>query len=225
MSTDTFNRAPTETSPPPSVRDRGTGGVPTTPPITETGDGRLLNQVSALRDGTTFLQHDVERLHDDVRAGELDERTSAAALRDPRELLRELSHQHGLSWATIARLAAVSPTAVRKWRRGETISSASRRSLARAVTFLQMLDEHASPIVDVGTWLEMPLSDQSTLTAVDVYVGGRIGPLLDLVAGRLTAHGVLDAYAPDWRVRYAPDGRFAVEAAEDGNLSLVEREE
>ncbi len=152
MSTDIFN-PPARTDTPPRVRDRGTGGVQTTAPVIETGDARLLNRVSALRDGTTFLHHDVERLHDDVRDHELDERTSAVALRDPRELLRELSHRHGLSWTTIARLAGVSPTAVRKWRRGEAISSGSRRSLARAVAFLEMLNEHAAPIIDVGTWL------------------------------------------------------------------------
>lgn len=226
MSMDTIlNQAPVAPSAPARARDRGTGGLETTTPIRETGDTRLVNEVSALRDGTTFLQHDVQRLHDNVRARALDERTSAAALRDPRELLRELSHGHGLSWATIARLAVVTPTAVRKWRRGETIGPSSRRSLARAVTFLQMLDEHSFPITDVGTWLEMPLSDESTLTAVDVYAGGRVELLLDFAARRLTAHAVLDAFDSDWRERHLADARFAVEVAEDGAVSIVERED
>lgn len=226
MSIDSIlNQAPAAPSASARARDRGTSGLETTTPIRETGDTRLVNQVSALRDGTTFLQHDVERLHDGVRARVLDERTSAAALRDPRELLRELSHGHGLSWATIARLAGVTPTAVRKWRRGETISSISRRSLARATTFLQMLDEHSSPITEVGTWLEMPLSDQSTLTAVDVYAGGRVELLLDFAARRLSAHAVLDDFEPDWCERHPADGRFAVEVAGDGDVSIVEREE
>jgi hypothetical protein len=225
MSTDAIlNQAPSAPPAPTRARDRGTGGLETTRPIRETGDTRLVNEVGALRDDTTFLQYTVERLHDDVRARALDERTSAAALRDPRDLLRELSHDHGLSWATIARLANVTPTAVRKWRRGDTIGSSSRRSLARATTFLQMLDEHSSPITEVGTWLEMPLSDQSTLTAIDVYVDGRVELLLDYVARPLSAHAVLNAFDPDWRERYPADGRVAVEVAEDGNLSIVERE-
>ncbi len=225
MSTDTLlNQTPPVTSAPAPARDRGTGGLQTTAPIHKTGDTRLVNEVSALRDGTAFLHHDVERLHDGVRARLLDERTSAAALRDPRDLLRELSHRRGLSWATIARLTGVTPTAVRKWRRGDTIGSTSRRSLARAATFLQMLDEHSSPITEVGTWLEMPLSDQSTLTAVDVYSGGRVELLLDFAARRVSAHAVLDAFNPEWREQHAADGRFTVAVAEDGNLSIVERE-
>lgn len=225
MSIDTIhNQVPSLPPAPTHARGRGTGGLETTTPIRETADTRLVNEVGALRDGTTFLQYSVERLHDDVRARALDERTSAAALRDPRELLRELSHSRGLSWATIARLANVTPTAVRKWRRGETIGSVSRRSLAGAATFLQMLDEHSSPITEVGTWLEMPLSDQSTLTAVDVYVGGRIDLLLDFAAGLLSAHAVLNAFDPEWRDGYRVDERFAVEVADDGDLSIVERE-
>lgn len=219
---ETFNSVAPPKGLQPRRSDRGTSGLQTTPTVPETGDARLLNHVGALRDGTAFLQTDVKRLHDDVRSRELDERTSAVALRDPRDLLRELSHQHALSWSTIARLTSVSPTAVRKWRRGEAIGSVSRRSLARAVTFLAMLAEHSSPIADVGTWLEMPLSDQATLTPVDVYTGGHIGLLFDHVAGHLAAHGVLDQHDPDWRTRYAVDDRFAVEQAGDGHLSIVE---
>lgn len=211
-------------SPAARAHDRGTSGLQTTTPIRETGDTRLVNEVSALRDGTTFLQHDVERLHDGVRARVLDERTSAAALRDPRDVLRELSRGHGLSWATIARLAGVTPTAVRKWRRGDTIGSVSRRSLARAATFLQMLDEHSSPITEIGTWLEMPLSDQSTLTAVDVYSGGRVELLLDFAARRLSSHAVLDAFDKDWREHHPADRRFAVVVADDDSLTVIERE-
>jgi len=47
--------------------------------------------------------------------------------------------------------------------------------------------------------------------------------LLDYVARPLSAHAVLNAFDPDWRERYHADGRFAVEVAEDGNLSIVER--
>jgi len=224
MSTESFKTTPVNVAPQ-ARTDHGTSGLRTTPAVPETGDDRLLNQVSALRDGATFLQKDVQRLHDDVRGRELDERTTAAALRDPRDLLRELSHRHGLSWATIARLSSVSPTAVRKWRRGEAIGSVSRRNLARAVTFLEMLGEHSSPIADVGTWLEMPLSDQTTLAPVDLYAGGRVELLFDHVAGHLTAHGMLDRYEPTWRTSHAPDERFTVEPAPDGNLSIIENEQ
>jgi hypothetical protein len=201
----------------------GTGALTRVREVPETADDRLLNQVSALRDRTNDLHTDVSALHQDTRELELDERTTAAAMRDPRELLRELSHGYGLSWAAIARLALVSPTAVRKWRRGDAISPDKRRAIARGVTFLQMLGENFGPLKDIGSWLEMPLSDQATLTPLDLYIAGQVGILLDHVSGHLAAHAMLDAFAPDWRERYARDARFTVEDAGDGHLSIVER--
>lgn len=201
----------------------GTGGFPPAAATPETADRRLLNEVSALRHRALDLNVGVKTLHQDVREIELDERTTAAAMRDPRELVRELSHRYGLSWATIARLARVSPTAVRKWRRGESMTPENRRGIARAVTFLEMLVENAGPLEDVGSWLEMPLSDSATLTPVDLYVANRIALLLDHAAGHMGAHAMLDAFEPDWRNRYGRDTAFQVVDAGDGDLSIIER--
>jgi|ERR1700691_2970909 len=203
----------------------GTGGFLRTVVERETADDRLLNRVSALRDRTTDLDDDVRALHHQVRDFALDERTTAAALRDPRDLLRALSHEYGLSWSAIARLAGVSSTAVRKWRRGETISSENRRALARSVTFLEILGENAAPIVDIGSWLEMPLSDRATLTPLDLYVMGNVPLLIDHVAQRLPAHAMLDEADPDWREHYASDQAFAVADGGDGHLTIIEKPE
>jgi uncharacterized protein (DUF2384 family) len=189
----------------------------------KTADQRLLNRVSALRDVADDLTGDVAELHDAVRAKELDERTTAAALRSPRELLDELSSGFGLSWSSIAKLSGVSATAVRKWRRGETMSPESRRAVARAVTFVEMLVENAGPLQDVGSWLEVPLSDLTTLTPIDLYALGHVTSLLDLAGGRTGAHAVLDAFDPRWRERYAPDTTFEVVDGGDGHLSISER--
>ncbi|HEY5342866.1 MAG TPA: hypothetical protein VIJ66_04320 [Solirubrobacteraceae bacterium] len=209
--------------PEPLLDTEATGTLPRPTIRPETADSRLLNRVSALRDRTRDLDDEVRVLHQDTRELELDERTTAAAMRDPYDLLRELSHRYGLSWAAIARLAAVSSTAVRKWRRGETISPDKRRAIARAVTFLQMLSDNAGPLEDVGSWLEMPLSDQATLTPLDLYALGNVALLLDHVAGHLGAHAMLDAFDDRWRERYARDQTFVVEDAGDGHLSIVER--
>lgn len=189
----------------------------------ETADERLLNRVSALRDVADDLNGTVVELHDGVRAQELDERTTAAALRSPRELLHELSNTYGLSWSAIAKLAGVSATAVRKWRRGEAMTPENRRATARAVTFLEMVVQNAGPLQDVGSWLEMPLSDVTTLTPIDLYVLGHVTPLLDLVGGRVGAHAALDAFDADWRARYPRDASFEVVDAGDGHLSISER--
>lgn len=203
----------------------GTGGFRRTVVERETADNRLLNRVSALRDRTTDLDDDVRALHHQVRDFALDERTTAAALRDPRDLLKALSHEYGLSWSAIARLTGVSPTAVRKWRRGETIAPDNRRALARSVTFLEIIGENAAPIVDIGSWLEMPLSDRATLTPLDLYAMGKMPLLIDHVAERLPAHAMLDEADPDWREHYASDGAFTVVDGGDGHLTIIEKPE
>jgi transcriptional regulator with XRE-family HTH domain len=154
---------------------------------------------------------------------ELDERTTAAAMRSPSSLLHQLSREYGLSWATIARLAGVTATAVRKWRRGETVSAENRRSIARAVTFLEMLTQNAGPLEDMGSWLEMPLSDAATVTPLDLYAAGEFTALLEHAGGHLRAHAMLDQFDPDWREHYARDVAFEVVEAEDGHLSITER--
>jgi DNA-binding transcriptional regulator YiaG len=206
-----------------------TGGLKTQPARPGTGGGAILNTVATLRDRARFLSDDVgalreeiDNLHCDVRGEALDERTSAIALGDPHDLIATLAQEFGLSWATIARLLRVSPTAVRKWRRGEPIAPENRRGLARAVAFLRMVEQGSSPLQDPASWLEMPLSDEATLTPVDLYLRGATDPLLDHAAGRLSSTVLLDRAVPDWRETHSTDGRFKVETAADGMPVIVE---
>jgi len=191
-------------------------------PAPATG-GSILNQTSALRDGVQVLNEDVAGLHQTALEHTLDEKTTTAAMRAPSELLRELARDYGLSWALIARLTRVSPTAVRKWRRGESISADSRRALARAVSFLEMTAQHASPIADPASWIEMPLSDQATITPVDIYEADRADLLFEVLSDCMGPHDMLDQFDPNWRSTYALDGRFEIAEAADGLTSIVEK--
>lgn len=184
--------------------------------------GDVLNDCSALRDQTTELAGEVDGLHHRARRGRLDELTSTFALREPLELLDVLSAR-GMSWALIAKMIRVSPTAIRKWRRGAAITPENRRALARLAAFLELAMEAISPLTDPAGWLEVRISDEATLTPADLYRDGAVDVLLDYGAQRLTPQQVLDSFDPAWRQRYRPDERFEVVEAEDGLPAIVEQ--
>ena len=184
--------------------------------------GSRLNDWSALRDRTSDLHAEVADGHQAARQQELNQRILAVALRDPHDLVSELGDR-GLSWATIARLVGVSSTAVRKWRRGDTITGENRRRLAGVVAFLDLIKAALSPLEDPCSWLEVPLADGTTLTAADIYAAGGADILLDWAGGRLTAEEMLDAFDCDWRSRYATDDRFELAIADDGQPMIVEK--
>jgi hypothetical protein len=189
-----------------------------------TGGASTLNRdASALRDDSGMVHEQVVDLHQRTRVLELDDRTTQAARRAPSDLLQELAHERGLSWALIAKLAGVSPTAVRKWRRGEACTPENRRALARLIVFLKMVGEAMSPIEDPESWLEMPLSDDATLAAADLYAAGELDLVLELASDRVTAHQALDTFDSEWRRRYERDERFEIVRAPDGDRTIVER--
>ena len=97
-------------------------------------------------------------------------------------LLQELSTDRGLGWSEIARLCGVSVSAVRKWRAGESISPEHRWSLARLASFLDLLQE-VGPVDEPAGWLNMRLSDQTTVTAADLYIAGHPQDLLEHAQG------------------------------------------
>jgi hypothetical protein len=155
-----------------------------------------------------------------VRRRQLDERTTAIAQREPRELLDELATAWGLSWAAIARLVGVSSAAVRKWRRGESITGDHRRGIARVVAFLESVTQCVNPLSDVASWLEMRISDDTDYSALDLYAAGQLDLVLDLAAQAIGAHEALDEFDPTWREK--ADRRFAVVDAPDGLPAIVE---
>jgi transcriptional regulator with XRE-family HTH domain len=144
------------------------------------------------------------------------------ARQDPHEVLAELSTDLGLSWTTLARMIGVTPTAIRKWRKGDSISSDNRRKISRARGFLELLTRNANPLEDVGSWLEIKVSGDSTLTAVDLFAGERMDLVLDLASARISPHEALEAFDPDWRSHHAADQAFKVVRASDGLPAIVE---
>jgi hypothetical protein len=199
-----------------------TGGAGRETGSDSTGGGSILNRASALRDRAGSLKSEVDGTHHEARAQRLDELTSMISRQEPHEVLAELSGAFGLSWSTLSRLIAVSPTAVRKWRKGEAISADNRRALSRLRAFLDLLERNASPLQDVASWLEVRISDDATITAVDLYVADRIDLILDLASARISPHEALQAFDPEWRAKYASDTKFQVVRASDGMPAIVE---
>lgn len=206
-----------------SATAQGTGTV-RTPDRPSTTFASLAVRAARLRDEVQLTQADVADIHRQTQLGALDEQTAIVALQDPNALLDVLANEYGLSWTTIARLVGVTDAAVRKWRRGETIAAENRRRLARGVAFLQILTS-AYPVTDVASWVEMRVSDESTITAAEIYSEGRPDLLFELVGQRMTPRQVLDAFDPNWSSSYAADRRFTVEDGPDGQPVIVQRRE
>ncbi len=182
--------------------------------------GSALNDWSALRDRVGILDREVADGYRGVRRRQLDERTTVIAQREPRELLDELATAWGLSWALIARLVGVTSAAVRKWRRGESITGDNRRGIARVIAFLESVTQSANPLSDVASWLEMPISDDTDYSAIDLYGAGELDLVLDLAAQAIGAHDALDRFDPAWRDK--ADRRFTVIEAPDGLPAIVD---
>lgn len=179
----------------------------------------IRREVGILRDEVELTRDDVTDLHERVGLGELDHLTALVGRDDASQLLERLGSDWGLSWTATARLIGVSDTAVRKWRRGEAIIAENRRRLARLSAFLQMLRENFS-VSDPASWMEMRISEEATVTPIDLYVSNRLPLLFDHAGRRLTPHAVLDAFDNDWRSRYAVDDRFEVVIAPDGEPAI-----
>jgi hypothetical protein len=160
--------------------------------------------------------------HREERAAMLRQAAAQLAWQDPRDILRQLASDYGMSWTAIAKMVKVTPTAIRKWRKGESVSPDARESLAGLLAFLQ----HASscqPISDVGGWLEMRLVPDSRLTPIDLYAAGAGGLLLDWLGEYISVDEMLAQFDPEWQTKYARDRNFEVAAGPDGERSIVPR--
>jgi hypothetical protein len=177
--------------------------------------------MATLRDRVKLLDSDVQDVHQRSQRGDLDDRTALFAVRDPQDLLEELGSTWGLSWTSAAKLVGVSPTAVRKWRRGETISAENRLQLARLYAFLEMLSEYM--VGDPASWMDVRISVDATVAPVDLYAAGKTDLLFELAGARMSAQAVLEAFDRDWRTTYAVDPVYTVVEGPDGELAIAER--
>jgi hypothetical protein len=202
------------------------GGLanPREKPVDTASDPNSKDLVAARRQ-LAQLAREIEQLDREHQLRQLEETAAIQArLRAPRELLDELAITRGLSWHTVARMIAVTPTAVRKWRRGGSLTPDNRQQLASLVAFFDLLEQVDNPPQDVGSWVEMPVREDTTLTPAAIYrePAGR-WLLLDWVRDNLDTTSMLDRHDPDWRTRYAPDPAYRVGVGPDGEPAIVPR--
>jgi hypothetical protein len=171
------------------------------------------------------LARDYEQLDREQKLRQLSEATAIQVrLRAPLALLDDLALARGLSWHTIARMIAITPTAIRKWRRGGSLSPDNRQQLASLVAFFDLLDRVEHPPQGVGSWVEMPVREDTTLTPAEIYrsPAGR-WLLLDWVRGNLDTTTMLDRHDPNWRNTHVPDFAFQVGVGPDGERAIIPR--
>lgn len=207
-----------------SVRPPVQGDHTTTPQIREDVFA-LRARTAEVRDQAASLASRADDLHDRVQEFDIDDRAAVLVQNEPSVLLGFLGEQVGMPWSLVADLINVSPTAVRKWRRGGSMAPETRARLARVVAFCQVLPELEPRIADIALWLQSPLiAGATTLTPADLFARGSDVSLLNRATRRVTAEQLLDAEAPAWRTTTRPDNRHRVVEAPDGVLSIVPSE-
>jgi hypothetical protein len=184
--------------------------------------GPLLAQAAELRDDFERGAAVAQELHEDVELFDLDGRVASLEHQSTNELLEALSDK-GFSWATIGRILGVTPTAIRKWRRDEGVTSANHRRVAHLLGTTELLRQVQPRIHDAAFWLEAPCHEETTLRRLDLYKLARIRELLALAAERRRPTEVLDDVVPEWRRSHARDERFELVWHEDGAPSIVMR--
>lgn len=198
-------------------------------PMVDDGAAAPPDQRQQGRPDAGMLRHAIRQLepalaehHREERRSMMRQAAAQLAWQDPRDILRQLASDYGMSWTAISRMVGVSPTAVRKWRKGEPISADARESLAGVLAFLQHA-ESCQPISDVGRWLEMRVVSESWLTPIDLYTMGARDLLLDWLGEYISVDEMLGSVDPAWRTNYARDAAFAVKEGPDGERAIVPR--
>jgi transposase-like protein len=225
MSTDT--RTHPSTSSPARPGNPGAAPPPSAPVANQPSPPAHADDPTTLRRQHRELKQPLQDLDRRKREEQLRETTGILGRRDPRQLLDDAASTSGLSWSTIGRMLGVSPSAMRKWRRGGgAISPENREQIAMLSAFLTTVQSCKEPIADIGSWIEMRLRDDTTLTPADIYASGAEGRLLliDLAAEVMTIVEVLDAFDENWRDRFARDAAFrVVDDGPGGERAIVQR--
>lgn len=212
-----------------STTGTATTSIRSLPPRDQTATPQIRDDVFELRarsaevrDQATTLVSEAEVLHDRVQEFDLDDRASALVQNDPTVLLAALGDERGMPWSLVAKLVGVSPTAVRKWRRGGALTPESRSRVAKLVAFCQVLGEVDPLIDDVALWLQSPvISGSTTITPADLFARGSEVALLNRATKRMTPEQLLDTEVPGWRATSRPDDRHRVVEAPDGVMSIA----
>jgi hypothetical protein len=151
----------------------------------------------------------------------LDVSAATYSQKSPRDVVLYLTEDLGVGQLATARAVDVSPTAVRKWRRGDSTRTEHRARLAQFAALCEVLSE--TGLHDPASWLDIPISTESILTKLDLFVAGRADLVLLLAAGLSEPQETLDMFAPDWRVRFPTDAEYEVIELNDGSRAVVPR--
>ena len=151
----------------------------------------------------------------------LDTSKSNYAQARPEAVIRFLAEDLGIGQLTTARAVGVTPTAVRKWRRGEAAKPDHRGKLAAFAAMSSLLAEVG--LHDPASWLDIPISHQSTITPLDLFLGGRSDIVLLLASRLAEPHEALDLFDAQWRENYPVDSEFDVVTLSDGSRSAFPR--
>lgn len=185
----------------------------------------LVADTAELRDESTATTSQATELHHSAEELQLAERTRRLETASPVEILNLLADDLLFPWSLLARVVGVSPTAVRKWRRGETATAANHHCLAELLAFCRTLQSRDPRIDDVPRWLEMPIDSRIDMSRLDLFIGGVRTGLLDLASGRRTSDNLLDESVDGWREHAAAARHFDVLVHEDSSTSIVPRAE
>jgi hypothetical protein len=184
-----------------------------------------LAAISAARDRLALVARSYERRDQEARLEQLREASSRHARAEPRELLSALAVERGLSWHTLGSMLNVTPSAIRKWRRGGSLTPENREQLSALVAFFDMLEDIREPIADLGSWIEMRIREDTTLTPAAMYA---MGPtqrwlLLEWARGYIDTAMMLDRFDERWRVIYGRDPSFVVGEGPGGERAILPR--
>ena len=161
----------------------------------------------------------------DAAAAELVRRLDASragyAARDPRVVADYLLEDLGMSQVLVAQAIAVTPTAVRKWRRGEPPSSEHREQLARVAALADTLGD--LDVYEPAGWLDIPISTASPLTPLDLFLADRADLVMLFGAKLASPDETLDAFDDGWRATFAVNSDYEVVVLADGSRSAVPR--
>jgi transposase-like protein len=180
----------------------------------------LLAATAELRDDFMRGAARAQELHEDVELDELERNARSLELESTPELLEALVDV-GFSWATIARLLDITPTAVRKWRKGAGVTASNHQRLAHLLATARMLTRVQPRIDDVAFWLETPCREDTALLRLDLYRAKAYNALLALAAERRQVVELLDEVLPDWRRLHGRDARFELVWADDDGAPLI----